>query len=161
MRNLFEMIYEYQHLRGKERLEVPLEDAERVKLYGLAQLLRGEIQDRQREMVRIPYPTGVQYTMPDGFGVGAVKNISGHGIAVSSRQPLLVGERTVIRVDESAIEYFFPCRVCWSRTSHNPGMGLVFDGMPSQAFVFGDDEGSGVRWRSLRLSDGKAPTRVA
>lgn len=160
MRNLFEMIYEYQHLRGRERLEVPLEDDERTKLYGLGQLLRGEIQDRQREMVRMPYPTGVQFTMPDGFGVGAVKNISGNGIAIATRQPLFVGARTVTRVEESDVEYFFPCRVCWSRTSHNPGMGLVFDGMPSQAFVFGD-EGSGVRWSSLRLGDGKAPTRVA
>ena len=161
MRNLFEMIHEYQHLRGKERLEVPLEDDERTKLYGLAQLLQGEIRDRQRAMVRVPSPTGVQFTMPDGFGVGAVKNVSGHGIAIATRQPLEVGARTVIRVEESGVEYFFPCRVCWTRASHNTGMGLIFDGMPTQAYLFGDDEGSGVRWRNLRLSDTKQSTRVA
>lgn len=161
MRNLFEMIYEYQHLRGREQLDIPLDDDERTKLYGLAQMLRGEIRDRQRAMVRVPYPTGVQFTMPDGFGAGAVKNISGLGVAISTRQPLAVGAPTVIRVEESGIEYFFPCRVAWTRSTHNPGMGLSFDGVPTQSFVFGDDEGSGVRWRNLHLGEGKAPTRVA
>jgi hypothetical protein len=137
MRNLFEMIFEYQLLRGKEQL-VPLDDDERVRLYGLGQLLSGERGDVQRQMPRLPYPTGVQYTMPGGFGVGAVKNLSGLGVAI-------------VRVEEGGTEYFFPCRVCWSRQEHATGMGLAFDGVPTRAALFGDEESSGIRWQSMRL----------
>ncbi|MBN8615018.1 MAG: PilZ domain-containing protein [Deltaproteobacteria bacterium] len=150
MRNLFEMIFEYQLLRGKDQL-VPLDDDERVRLYGLAQLLQGERSDAQRQMPRLPYPTGVQFTMPGGFGVGAVKNLSGLGIAIATRKPLSVGARTVVRVEENGTEYFFPCRVCWSRKEHSLGMGLAFDGVPTRATLFGDEDSSGIRWQSMGL----------
>jgi hypothetical protein len=150
MRNLFEMIFEYQLLRGKEQL-VPLDDDERVRLYGLAQLLSGERADALRQMPRLPYPAAVQFTMPGGFGVGAVKNLSGLGVAIATRKPLLVGARTVVRVEDSGTEYFFPCRVCWSRKEHATGMGLAFGGVPSRAALFGDEESSGIRWQSMRL----------
>lgn len=150
MRNLFEMIFEYQLLRAKEQL-VPLDDDERVRLYGLAQLLAGECDDSQRQMPRVPYPSGVQFTMPGGFGLGAVKNLSGLGMAIASRKPLPVGARTVVRVEEGGTEYFFPCRVCWSRREHALGMGLAFDGVPTRAQLFGDEDASGIRWQSMGL----------
>jgi hypothetical protein len=150
LRNLFEMIFEYQWLRGKEAL-VPLDDDERARVYGLGQLLTGERSDPQRRMPRLPCPTAVQYTMPGGFGVGAVKNLSGLGIAIATRKPLPVGARTVVRAEEGGKEYFFPCLVCWSRSEHASGMGLAFDGVPTRAALFGDADGSGIRWQSLRL----------
>jgi len=153
MRNLFEMIFEYQLLRGKEQL-VPLDDDERVRLYGLGQLLTGERSDAKRAMPRLPYPTGVQFTMPGGFGVGAVKNVSGLGVAIATRKPLPVGARTVIRVEEGGSEYFFPCRVAWSRKEHSHGMGLAFDGVPTRAPMFGDEDASGIRWQSMKLGVG-------
>lgn len=160
MRNLFEMIFEYQQLRGREQL-VPLDDDERARLYGIGQLLAGERADAQRAMPRLPYPTGVQFTMPGGFGVGAVKNVSGMGIAIATRRPLAVGARTVVRVEENGSEYFFPCRVVWSRREHSQGMGLAFDGVPTRAAIFGDEDSSGIRWQSMRLGDGKSEPRVA
>jgi hypothetical protein len=30
-------------------------------------------------------------------------------------------------------------------------MGLAFDGVPTRAALFGDADGSGIRWQSLRL----------
>ena len=153
MKNLFEMIFEYQLLRGKEQL-VPLDDDERVRLYGLGQLLTGERKDSQRAMPRLPYPTGVQFTMPGGFGVGAVKNVSGLGVAIATRKPLPIGARTVIRVEEEGTEYFYPCRVVWSRKEHSQGMGLAFDGVPTRATLFGDEDSSGIRWQSMKLGVG-------
>ena len=150
MRNLFEMIFEYQLLRGKEQL-VPLDDDERVRLYGLGQLLTGERGDAQRQMPRLPYPTGVQFTMPGGFGVGAVKNLSGLGVAIATRKPLPVGARTVVRVEENGTEYFFPGGLCWGREAHGTGMGLAVDGVPTRAALFGDEESGGIRWQSMRL----------
>jgi hypothetical protein len=160
MRNLFEMIFEYQQLRGKERL-VPLDDDERVRLYGIGQLLSGERVDAQRRMPRLPSPTSVQFTMPGGFGLGVVKNVSGGGVAIATRRPLEVGARTVMRVEENGVEYFFPCKVVWSRSEHNLGMGLAFDGVPTRATLFGDEDASGIRWQSMRLGDGKDEPRVA
>ncbi len=160
MRNLFEMIYEYQLLRGKDQL-VPLDEDELARLYGLGRLLAGEHADAHRAMPRLPYPGGVQFTMPGGFGLGAVKNLSGVGMAIATRKPLAVGARTVIRVEESGTEYFFPCRVVWSRREHSHGMGLAFDGVPTRATLFGDEDASGIRWQSMPLGDGKNEPRVA
>ena len=65
--------------------------------------------------------------------------------------PLPVGARTVVRVEEDGTEYFFPCRVCWSRKEHSTGMGLAFDGVPTRATLFGDEDSSGIRWQAMGL----------
>lgn len=160
MPQLFDVIFEYQLLLGKAQL-VPLDADEQARLYGLGQLLAGDrAGDAKRRLPRVAYPSSLQFTLPGGFGVGAIKNVSGLGLAVATRKPLAVGARTVVRLEEGGVEYFFPCRVCWSRASHALGMGLAFDGVPSRASVFGDDESSGIRWRSIRLdADASEPTR--
>ncbi len=162
MPHLFDMIFEYQLLHGKAQL-VPLDDDERARLYGLGQLLAGDRVDSTRRMPRVPYPSSVQFTLPGGFGVGAVKNVSGLGLAIATRKPLALGAHTVVRVEENALEYFFPCRVRWSRVGHALGMGLAFDGIPTRASVFGDEERSGIRWQSIRLDAGgsKKPADAA
>lgn len=153
MMNLFEMVFEYQRLRGKEQL-VPLDDDERARLFGLAQLLSSEHRDPQRRMPRVPYPSTAQFTQPGGFGVGTIKNLSGLGLAIATRRPLAVGARTVVRVEDEGHEYFFPCRVVWARREQNAGMGLAFDGVPTRGALFGNEDTSGIRWRSMKLGEG-------
>ncbi len=158
MKNLYEMIYEYQLLRGKQdRLDVPLDDVEQARLAGLEQLLSGDTAGTagRRSMSRVIVPTRVLFTTAGGFETGEVKNLSGSGLAIATRRPPEPGTRVVVRVEDAgdAIEYFFPCRVAWRRLVTNVGMGVAFDGVPTRAAVFGDDEGSGVWQRSMRLGD--------
>lgn len=159
MPNLFEMIFEYQWLGGKRDLDVPLSDDERARFLGLTQLLVGERADRRRAMPRVPCPQQIEFTLPGGFEAGSIKNVSGHGIAVATTRPLAVGTRTVVRIVDDAIEYFFPCVVVWQRGGERAGMGLYFDGMPSRDHLFGD-EVTGV-YRAIRLGGATSKTFAA
>jgi hypothetical protein len=152
MKNLFEMIYEYQLLRGKQdRLDVPLDDEESARLVALSRLLTGEVSNGRRTMPRAPVPARVVFTMPGGFESGEIKNISGSGLAIATAHPPAQGTRLVVRVEDGGVEYLFPCRVVWRRVASNLGMGAVFDGVPSRASMFGDDETTGVWRRSMQM----------
>ena len=165
MKNLFEMIYEYQLLRGKQdHLDVPLDDVETARLAGLGQLLSGDsARAGRRGMSRVLIPTRVLFTTAGGFETGEVKNLSGSGLAIATRRPPEPGTRIVVRVEDAAeaIEYLFPCRVAWRRVAANLGMGVAFDGVPSRSALFGDDEGSGVWQRSMRLGDAQKGVAAA
>jgi hypothetical protein len=156
MRNVLETIYEYQLLRAKQdHLGLPLEEDEGARLAGLALLLSGEGTDRTaRAMPRLPFTGTVSFTLPGGFASGEVKNLSGKGIAIATPRPPAVGTRVLARMldDRAGAEYFFPCRVVWSRRAPLPGMGVVFDGVPTRNdYVASDDTGA---WkRSFRIGD--------
>jgi hypothetical protein len=160
MRNLLEMIFEYQHLRVKQdQLGIPLDDAERARLLGLGQMLAGEKVNARgdqsgRAFPRAAVPMQVQFTLPGGFETGEVKNVSGSGLAIATARPPQPGTRVIVRVADhtKATEYFFPCRVVWRRLSPLPGMGVSFDGVPTRSSLFGE-EGSGVWTQSIRLGD--------
>lgn len=164
MRNLFDLIYEYQLLKGKQdHLEVPLGEDERARLVGLAQMLLGDgAESGNRGMPRVPVPTHVEFTQPGGFESGDIKNASGSGLAIATRRPPIEGTRIVVRIEDTqhAVEYFFPCRVVWRRTATNPGMGLVFDGVPTRTSLFADED-TGVWRRRLRLGDGRRDVQAA
>lgn len=152
MKNLFEMIYEYQLLRGKQdRLEVPLDEEERARLVALSRLLTGEADGGRRTMPRAPVPARVVFTMPGGFESGEIKNLSGSGLAIATAHPPAQGTRIVVRVEDGGVEYLFPCRVVWRRLATHLGMGAVFDGVPSRASMFGEDESTGVWRRSMQM----------
>jgi hypothetical protein len=152
MKNLFEMIYEYQLLRGKQdRLDVPLDEEERARLVALSRLLTGDTTGGRRVMSRAPVPARVVFTMPGGFESGEIKNISGSGLAIATAHPPQQGSRIVVRVEDGGVEYLFPCRVVWRRLAANLGMGAIFDGVPSRAAVFGNDETTGVWKRSIQI----------
>ena len=166
MKNLFEMIYEYQLLRGKQdHLDVPLDETETARLVGLEQLLSGDntASAGRRGMSRVIIPTRVLFTTAGGFETGEVKNLSGSGLAIATRRPPEQGTRIVVRVEDakSAIEYLFPCRVAWRRIAANIGMGVAFDGVPTRSALFGDDEASGVWQRSMRLGDAQKGVAAA
>jgi hypothetical protein len=152
MKNLFEMIYEYQLLRGKQdRLDVPLDEEERARLAALSRLLSGDNAGSRRTMPRAPVPARVVFTMPGGFESGEIKNLSGSGLAIATAHPPAQGTRIVVRVEDGGVEYLFPCRVVWQRVSANVGMGAIFDGVPTRASIFGNDETTGVWKRSIQI----------
>lgn len=157
MKNLFEMIYEYQLLRGKkERLDVPLDEDERARLVALSRLLTGDHEGGRRGMPRAPLPARVVFTMPGGFEQGEIKNLSGSGLAIATARPPASGTRTVVRVEDGGVEYLFPCRIVWRRLASNLGMGAIFDGVPTRARVYEGDAsasemGTGMWRRSMQL----------
>jgi hypothetical protein len=164
-RNLLEMIYEYTLLRAKrDHLAVPLDEEEQMRLVGLGQLLAGE-GDASREaraMPRLPFPKQVSFTLPGGFEAGEVKNLSGKGIAIATGRPPAIGTRVIVRMvdDGGGTELFFPCRVVWSRRAPLPGMGLVFDGVPTKsAYVANED--TGVWKRSFTIGTPRKDTQAA
>lgn len=170
MRNLFDLIYEYQLLRGKQdHLEVPLDESERARLVGLAQMLLGHQGEAgrtgdagKRGMPRVPMPSHVEFTQPGGFESGEIKNASGSGLAIATRRPPIEGTRIVVRLEDTthAVEYFFPCRVVWRRTNGQAGMGVVFDGVPTRTSLFADED-TDVWRRRLRLGDGRRDVQAA
>ncbi len=154
MRNLLEIIYEYQRLRAKQdHLEVPLDDDEELRLAGLGQLLTGDnpAGRNARAMPRAPFPKLVSFTQPGGFETGHVKNLSGAGIAIATPRPPAVGTRIIVRIQDAAsgCEFFFPCRVVWSRRGSLAGMGVKFDGVPTKSH--GVNEDTGVWKRSFTI----------
>ena len=165
MRNFFELVYEYQLLKGKQdHLDVPLDETERARLVGLAQMLMGDggSESGRRSMPRVPAPSRVEFTQPGGFEGGEIKNASGSGFALATRRPPSVGTRVVVRVEDTAraLEYFFPCRVAWRRMGASPGMGVAFDGIPTRSSQF-DGVDTGVWRRTLRLGDGTGEVQAA
>lgn len=166
MRNLLEMIYEYQLLGSKERhLSIELDEAQRVRLMGLHRLLQGETLDpaSRRELVRVRMRLPVHFTMPGGFETGEVRDLSGGGICILTSQPPPDGTRLVVRLTDepSGWEYVFPCRVVW-RAERGPGrMGVRFDGVPHRASCAAGVDESGVWRRSVRFGDPRAEPIVA
>ena len=142
MRNLLSMIYEHQLLRSKERdLDIVLDDAERVRLMGLARLLRGETPDpRQRVFARVKMTLPVQFTRPGGFESGEIRDLSGGGFLILTARPQEIGTRVIVRVEDpqAGCEYVFPCVVRW-RALRGPGrMGVALDGVPSRSDLYED-----------------------
>lgn len=164
MRNLLEMIFEYQLLRTREeKLDIRLDEGERVRRMGLFRLLQGEVPDtRQRRFQRVQLAMPVQFTRPGGFETGEIRNLSGGGFCIATPRPPEPGTRLVVRVAEPSCgsEYVFPCRVVW-RAERGPGrMGVQIDGVPHCAEFFGD-ETTGVWRRSVRFGGDRDEPLVA
>ena len=135
MLDMIELIFEFQLLSGKrDLLGIPLTEEERGRVYGLGLLLdvasdgTNSVASQVRPEVRSP----VQFTTPQGFGVGYVREIGGTAMTVVTRKPLGPGQRTVVRIADptGGREFVFPCKVVWSRPGPDPAMGLAFDGVP-------------------------------
>ncbi len=164
MRNLLEMIYEYQLLRSKERnLSIVLDDAERVRLMGLHRLLQGETLDpaSRRDLARVKLPMPVQFTTAGGFESGEIRDVSGGGFRIAAAAPPEVDTQIAVRVADplSGSEYVFPCRVIW-RGERGPGrMGVEIDGVPHRSAFLSED--TGVWRRTLRFGDARDEPMVA
>lgn len=156
MKNLLEMIYEYQLLRSREQhLQIELDESERVRLMGLRRLLQGESPHTisRREFVRVKLAMPVQFTMPGGFESGEIRDLSAGGFCIATPRPPAVGTRIIVRVADplGGSEYVFPCSVVW-RIERGPGrMGVVLDGVPHRSAFLSED--TGVWRRSFRFGD--------
>lgn len=164
MRNLLEMIYEYQLLRSKERhLDIELDDAARVRLIGLRRLLQGESIDptSRRELARVKLAMPVQFTMPGGFASGELRDLSGGGFCIVTTEAPAEGARIVLRITDAASgrEYVFPCRVVWRAARGPARMGVEIDGVPRCSPMV--DEDTGVWRRTFRLGDAPDEPMVA
>lgn len=164
MRNLLEMIYEYQLLASKERhLAIELDDSERVRLMGLRRLLQGESPHSmsRRELTRVKLAIHVQFTMPGGFETGEIRDLSGSGFCIATPRPPLPGTRLVVRVGDplGGSEYVFPCRVVWRATRGAGRMGVELDGVPHRSAFMSED--TGVWRRSFRFGDTPGEPMVA
>ena len=164
MRNFLEMIYEYQRLRSREvKLDIALDASERVRLMGLHRLLEGEVPDTGlRTHARVAVPMPVQFTRPGGFEAGEIRDLSGGGFCIATPRTPEVGTRLVVRIadPDACLEYVFPCRVVW-RASRGPGrMGVVIDGVPGRAELYGDDT-SGVWKKSVTFGAARRDPLVA
>lgn len=161
MRNLLEMIYEYQRLRAKERQPHALNAEEQVRVMGLHRILRGQRRDgtaSRRVFPRAPIPMPVQFTTAGGFEAGEIRDMSAGGLCIATRRPPQIGSRLVLRVPDgpSGFEYVFPCRVVWHSTRSPKRMGVEFDGIPHCA------EAEAAAWqRSIRLSPGPADPLIS
>lgn len=162
MRNLLEMIYEYQLLRSMEQnLAIPLDDSERVRLMGAYRMLQGETPDsRMRDFARVRIPIPCQFTRPGGFEAGEIRDLSGGGFGIATRRPPEVGTRVIVRLEDGATEYVFPCIVRWV-SMRGPGrMGVELDGVPHRSDFF-EGESTGVWRRTVTFGDAPAEPMVA
>lgn len=135
MLDMIELIFEFQLLSGKrDLLGIPLTDEERGRVYGLGLLLdvAAEGTGNQAPLTRPDIKSPAQFTTPQGFGVGHVRELGGMGLTIVTRKPLGPGQRTVVRLADptGGREFVFPCKVVWSRPGPDPAMGLAFDGVP-------------------------------
>lgn len=162
MRNLLEMIYEYQLLRSKERnLDINLDDGEWVRLMGLRRLLQGETPDiRLRDFARVRIPISCQFTRPGGFEAGEIRDLSGGGFQIATPRAPDVGTRVIVRLEDGATEYVFPCIVRWVSTRGPGRMGVELDGVPHRSDFF-EAESTGVWRRSISFGDAPAEPMVA
>jgi PilZ domain-containing protein len=163
MRNLLEMIYEYQRLRSKEQnLSIDLDDSERVRLMGLHRLLSGErFNAARRDFLRVQLPLPVQFTLPGGFDSGEIRDLSGGGFCIVTLQPPAQGTRLVVRVADplGGSEYVFPCRVVWRAMRGPARMGVELDGVPHRSAFLSED--TGVWRRTVRFGEPPGEPMVA
>lgn len=161
MLDMIELIFEFQLLSGKrDLLGIPLTEEERGRVYGLGLLLdvSADGGGAPATLVRHEIKSPVQFTTPQGFGVGYVRELGGTGMTIVTRKPLGPGQRTVVRIADptGGREFVFPCKVIWSRPGPDPAMGLAFDGVPMRMSFRVPPPGE---WSiGLRMSFGRPPS---
>jgi hypothetical protein len=158
--NVLEVMYEYLLLLDRQTLpDMSPADSERARLVGLGRLLRGDYPSGELKRVRVQNPMPVQFTVPGGFAVGAMRGVTARGMVVVTTRCPQVGTRTMVRVPDSdtGIEYVFPGRVSWSRGRL---MGVAFDGLPTKTDPFAP---SSAPWGRdlLRLGPARQAPMVA
>ena len=132
MHNLFDILHDFQRLRAKRVLAVPLDESEEAELEGLERLLLGDTpRDVRRRMPRVACPVPVQLTAPGGFWHGRVENVSGTGFRIMTPCLAKVGAEVLVELLDPVrgMDYVFPCRVVWRGEGV---MGLAFAGVPSR-----------------------------
>ncbi len=129
MIDLLESLCEYRALVAETG---PLDDADRARLLGLAQVLGAEPPWRARETAS-RVELSVSFTSAGGFGSGTLHSVTGEGMVIATRSAPTSGARTIVRVAQRGVEYVFPARLVWRAMGKNGAMGVVFDGPPTRS----------------------------
>jgi hypothetical protein len=139
MGDKLERIFEYRVLYAKQReLQIPLTPNEESRLLRLRQQLPDRVPtlDERDAFTVLAAPLPAHFVDAGRFGSGMLRNASATGLAIATfEEPPSLGARLILHVQEpqQAIEYTFPCRVVVRVVKGNTSMGVVFEGVPSQA----------------------------
>lgn len=154
-------IFEYRVLHAKHReLQIPLTPNEEARLTRLRQQLPDRVPalDERDASTVLAAPLPAHFVAAGHFGSGTVRNASAIGLAIATvEEPPALGQRLILHVQEpeQAIEYTFPCRVVVRVVKGTASMGVIFEGVPSQAC---SGQNSGV-WRSDAFGVERASSR--
>lgn len=159
----FERIFEYRVLAAKEHdLQIPLSVQERSRLERMRHELPAQVPsvDARDALTLLTTPLPVHFVAAGRFGTGVLRNASATGLAVATDEPPELGQRLIVHVQETlhGVEYMFPCRVVSRVLKGVTGVGLAFEGVPSQTRLGG--HASGV-WRADATPSEPHATRTA
>lgn len=154
MLDRLEFVYQYRLLTARVEQRIPLNAEEQARLQRLRRLLPAHVPaDNPREVsTRLTSPMHVRVVYGDVAASGALRNLSGAGMAVEMREPPPLGQRVQVSVDlpHERVELLFAARVVSRTVRGRRGAGLAFEGMPSQRSSA--KTASGV-WRAKQVRD--------
>jgi hypothetical protein len=151
MGDKLERIFEYRVLYSKQRdLQIPLTPNEESRLMRLRQQLPDRVPtlDERDAFTVLAAALPAHFVAAGRFGSGTLRNASSLGLAIATfEEPPGLGQRLILHVQEpqNAVEYTFPCRVVVRVVKGTMSMGVVFEGVPTQARA---GRNSGGVWRS-------------
>lgn len=127
----------FWELRARyEAAGVPLDEAERVELLSLLQLVASDGRGSEPG----PAPSArrslpVQMTARGGFLAGDLREVGAEQIVVAAAETLAEGDRVIVYLADAVtgIEYALPCVVLWTHEGAPCAMGLAVDGVPTRA----------------------------
>lgn len=147
MGDTLELIFEYRVLYAKHRdLQIPLTRDEQQRFGQLRSQLPDHVPsvDERDTDTLLERALPAQFVAGGRFGSGVLRNGSAIGLAIETHdEPPALGQRLILHVQEPqrGIEYTFPCRVIARIVKGAPSMGVVFDGVPSEARSLGRSSG--------------------
>lgn len=162
MGDTLERIFEYRVLYAKHReLQIPLSRDEQKRFARLRSELPEQVPsvDERDAATRLSDALPAQFVAGGRFGSGILRNGSAIGLAIETHdEPPALGQRLILHVQQTdrGIEYTFPCRVIARVVRGLPSMGVVFDGVPSEARALG--RASGVYRPNMEFPDEELET---
>jgi hypothetical protein len=143
-------IFEYRVLLAKQRdLGMRLSAQEQARLERLAHQLPTEVPsaDDRDPYTLLTEPVAVEFVVQRRQALGALRNASGGGFAITAAEPPELGARVVVHVREEThgIEYIFPGTVVSRVVKGVTAFGVSLTGLPTQTRL--GRRSSGV-WRS-------------
>jgi hypothetical protein len=146
MAKRLEKIFEYRVLLSKAReLGIPLSAEEEARLDRLGQQLPQSVPalDDRDTQTRLSEALPAEFVQAGRFQACTLRNASGAGFAMAAVEPPALGQRLLVHVRSpfGPIEYTFPARVVSRVVRGVAGMGVAFEGLPTQRALGGRASG--------------------
>jgi Tfp pilus assembly protein PilZ len=117
-------------------LQIPLSTGQQARMEQLAVELGTDVPrlDEDDTRTRLSPPWRASFTLSGRFGTGRVRNASGAGVAIETKQVPTIGERVVLELQLPGhnTEYTFPGDVAWRDLEGTPSFGVRLQGVPSE-----------------------------